>query len=154
MSSAQSESKIQLQTYERNMHWLILGVIAIALLLMAAQYPKVAFGLLGALIIGFVILYRFSDGELTRGKFRIEPEAIELDHIRMSPGYAGSYRFSGRITNQAPEASLSEFDVQTVLEDCVGGPDSCVVIGETVSRITLHVPRRHSREDPRWGRCP
>jgi hypothetical protein len=128
------------------MHWLILGVIAIALLLMAAQYPKIAFGLLGALVIGFVILYRLSDGDLTPGKALIDPAAITLDHIRMEPGYAGSYRFSGRIANHAQDATLSEISVQTAMQDCIGEPPSCIVIGEAVTRITLNIPPRQARD--------
>ncbi len=126
------------------MQWVILALVVFGLLLMSTRYPKVAFAILGALLllIGGLLMLN------TRDEKRASSRATQLELLnhKMSPGYADSYNFSGRISNNS-ESIVRETTIQVTLKDCSTDEDSsCSVIGEEVARIPLTIPPGQARD--------
>ncbi len=132
------------------MHWVLLGIIAVALLFASARYPKFAFGTLAALLGLGIALYFLSLDEVRQGQQRITVDQVLLSHVEMTRGYAGSYNFSGRLTNQSADHALREVEIRVVMSDCppqaADAADECVIIGETVKRIAREVPPGQARD--------
>ena len=77
------------------MHWALLGVIALALVVLAYRYPRLAISLLVALIFlglgGYWLQSKQQPGEA-----QISPEDVAFTAISIDPGYAGSWNLLAR----------------------------------------------------------
>jgi len=45
------------------MHWLLLGIIALALIVAAGRFPRAAFGLFAALLAGAILMLQLNPGK-------------------------------------------------------------------------------------------
>ncbi len=132
------------------MHWVLLAVIAAALLLASARYPKFAFATLGALIVLVVALYFFSEKRQSVAERRITADEVALSHVAMKKAYADSYAFSGRLENRSSEHTLSDVQVRIVMTDCppqaAEDPTACTVIGDRTVWISREIPPGQARD--------
>ena len=60
------------------MHWIILGIVALALVAISIRYPRLAFTILIALLGGAVLLLQIIPGERERAAARISVADVEL----------------------------------------------------------------------------
>jgi len=126
------------------MQWVILAFTVFGLLLLATRYPKIAFGILGALIlfIGVLLMLNTSDKKIASSR----AAELEMTNTKMTPGYADSYNFSGRISNNS-ESHIREITIQVTLKDCADDDDgSCPVIGEEIARLPVAIPAGQARD--------
>ena len=130
------------------MHWALLGVIALALVVLAYRYPRLAIGLLAVLILlglgGYWLQSKQQPGEA-----QISPEDVVFTAISIDPGYAGSWNLSARVHNQSLLTAIRELALRIERFDCPPtaqsvGPTQCEVMGEIVKFISVGVaPREH-----------
>ncbi len=126
------------------MQWALLAVIVVALFLLAGRYPKLAFGLFGAIVVAISSLLFFSreEAEIRRGK--IDPEDVMVQHVSSVPAYGGGYRITGRIGNHHSHVELKEVVLSIVVEDC--DDTGCQPVGQQEERINLRVPAGQVRD--------
>lgn len=132
------------------MHWLLLGIIALALIVVAGRHPRTAFGLFAALLAGAILMWQLNSGEKERGSALISPGDVLLSRVHFKPGYAGSFDLSGRLANQASHAQIVEVVLEVQLRDChpsdQGGIRDCQVLGTDSPRLVLAVPPGEARD--------
>ncbi len=128
------------------MQWIVLVLIVVGLLLMATRYPKIAFGILGALVLLIGILLMLGKDNEQDASSRAAQ--LKLINTQMTPGYADSYQFTGRISNQS-ETTIRQVTIQVTLKDCddASAEDaSCSIIGEELARVTVTIPPGQARD--------
>jgi hypothetical protein len=132
------------------MQWALLAVIVVALLYMSRFYPKVAFGVLGVLVIGTaVIVFTTTDiADINRSKLPIS--AVEIENPIMTPAYGGGFRFNARLLNTHQSTTLKESTLSITMLDCPqdsgDSDDSCQVIGQQDQRIIVKIPPGQARD--------
>ncbi|NKB77416.1 MAG: hypothetical protein GKR96_10350 [Gammaproteobacteria bacterium] len=129
------------------MQWVLLGIIAIALILMSSRYPKAAFSLLGLLVaITAFLFYATTDsGFLSRSK--LISSNIQIENAIMTPAYADSYRFNARLVNIDEAIALKEVTISITMFDCADETQSsCQVIGQAEERINVEIPPQQARD--------
>ena len=131
------------------MHWALLGVIALALVVLAYRYPRLAIDLLAVLMLLGFALYWWRTEQLP-GEAQISPEDVVFTAISIDPGYAGSWNLSARVHNQSLLTAIRELALRIEMFDCPPaaqsvGPTQCEVMGEVVKFISVGVaPREHN----------
>ncbi len=127
------------------MTWIAILIVAIILIAMSLHYPRVAFGLLGVLLVAGIIVYRITDSAENSGI--IAAEQLALDNLHMTTAYGDSYYLAGRIRNLS-DKSLREFSVLVQALDCPQETDSadCLIIGEKNISIFTKVPPKQARD--------
>jgi len=132
------------------MHWILLGVIALALVVTAVRYPRLAFAILVALIAGAVLMLQMIPGERERESARMSVSDVQLLMVHIAPAYAGSFDLSGRLENRSDDAELSEATLEVELRDCHDDLDraagNCPVLGVATPQIALIVPPGQARD--------
>jgi hypothetical protein len=126
------------------MQWALLAVIIIALFLLSGRYPKVAFGILGALVIAAVAIILLTEDDASLNKAKIGPGDVMVENIAGIPAYGGGYRLTGRIKNNHESAELKEVMLSIMMEDCMDS--GCEVVGQTNERVNLRVPADQARD--------
>ena len=127
------------------MHWALLGVIALALVVLAYRHPWLAINLLAVLILLGFALYWWRTEQLP-GDVQISPEDVVFTAIT---GYAKSWNLFARVHNQSLLTAIRELALRIERFDCPPtaqsvGPTQCEVMGEIVKFISLGVaPREH-----------
>ena len=123
------------------MHWIILGIVALALVAISVRYPRLAFTILIALLGGAVLLLQIIPGERERASARISVSDVELLMVNIAPSYANSFELNGRLGNHSSDAELSETTLEVRLRDCSSDlertADNCLVLGVAHPRVTL-----------------
>ena len=130
------------------MHWALLGVIALALVVLAYRHPWLAIDLLAVLILlglgGYWLQSKQQPGEV-----QISPEDVVFTAISIDRGYAGSWNLFARVHNQSLLTEMREMALRIERFDCPSAaqsvsPTECKVMGEVVKSIPLNVaPREH-----------
>lgn len=132
------------------MQWVLLAVIVAALLYMSRYYPKIAFGVLGVLVIGAaVIVFTTKDAaQLNRSKLPVE--YIKIENPVFTPAYGDGFRFNARLVNTHQSVALKETTVSITMLDCPeeagDSADGCQVIGQEDRRIIVKIPPSQSRD--------
>ena len=130
------------------MHWALLGVIALALVVLAYRHPWLAIDLLAVLMLLGFALYWWRTEQLP-GRVQISPGDVVFTVISIDPGYAGSWNLFARVHNQSLLAAVREIALRIERFDCPPtaqsvGPTQCEVMGEIVKFISVGVaPREH-----------
>ena len=130
------------------MHWALLGVIALALVVLAYRHPWLAIGILAVLMLLGFALYWWRTEQLP-GRVQISPEDVVFTAISIDPGYAGSWNLFARVHNQSLLSAIREMALRIERFDCPPtaqsvGPTQCEVMGEVVKFISVGVaPREH-----------
>ena len=132
------------------MHWIILGIVALALVAISVRYPRLAFTILIALLGGAVLLLQIIPGERERASAQISVSDVELLMVNIAPSYANSFELNGRLGNHSSDVELSETTLEVRLRDCSSDSerttDNCQVLGVAHPRVTLLVPPGQSRD--------
>ena len=89
------------------MHWALLGVIALALVVLAYRHLWLAIGILAVLMLLGFALYWWRTEQLP-GRVQISPEDVVFTAISIDPGYAGSWNLSARVHNQSLLSELQK----------------------------------------------
>ncbi len=132
------------------MQWALLAVIVAALLFMSRFYPKVAFSVLGVLVIGAtVIIFSTTDiADVNRSKLPVAD--IQIENPVMTPAYGGGFRFNARLVNTHQSTTLKESTASITMLDCPEGSgdidDNCQVIGQQDERIIMRIPPGQARD--------
>jgi len=127
------------------MTWIALLVVAVILIVMSLRYPRIAFSLLGVLLVAGVIVYRLTGGD--QNSKPIAAELLTLENLHMSKSYGDSYYLAGRIRNRSDRA-LREFSLLVQALDCPRANDDqdCQIIGEKTVSIYSKVPPKQARD--------
>jgi len=132
------------------MHWIILGILALALVAISVRYPRLAFAILIVLVGGAVVLLQIIPGERERESAQISVSEVELLMVDIAPSYANSFDLSGRLGNHSNDAELSETTLEVRLRDCSSDSEhtavDCAVLGVAHPRVTLAVPPGQARD--------
>ena len=127
------------------MQWVLLGVIIVALLYLARYSPKIAYSILGALVIGAIAIV-ISTSELGKNnRSKILADDIEIENPVMVQSYGGSYRFNARLINNNADMSAKELAISITMLDCEDEA-SCSVIGQREERVILQIPPGQARD--------
>ena len=131
------------------MHWALLGVIALALVVLAYRHPWLAIDLLAVLILLSFALYWWRTEQLP-GRVQISPEDVAFTAISIDPGYAGSWNLSARVHNQSLLTAIRELALRIERFDCPPtaqsvGPTQCEVMDEIVKFISVGVAPRERK---------
>ncbi|MGR3984806.1 MAG: hypothetical protein OD817_06080 [Gammaproteobacteria bacterium] len=133
------------------MQWLLLGVVAIALLIMSNWYPKTAFAVLGALGLAAAAIVFTTREDALLSRQQLPAADIRIENAVITPAYGDSYQFNARLTNTHASILLKESALSITMLDCPLGLDdfadeSCSVIGQSDLRINLKIPAGQSRD--------
>ena len=129
------------------MQIILLVIIVVALLYLSRYFPRIAFSILGLLVVGAgaIVLTTTDIGQNARS--RIPTENIEIENPVMTPSYGGSYRFNARLSNHHSSIELRESIVSITLMDCADESESsCKVIGQSDQRINVRIPSGQTRD--------
>jgi hypothetical protein len=132
------------------MQWALLAIIVVALLYMSRFYPRVAFGVLGVLVIGTaIIVFSTTDvADINRSKLPISD--VEIENPVMTSAYGGGFRFNARLLNTHQSTTLKESTVSITMLDCPqdsgADDDNCQVIGQQDQRIIVKIPPGQARD--------
>ena len=126
------------------MHWIVLGIVGLTLVVSASRFPRLAFALLGVLIVGAVIIVQLNSKNDERSDSLISDSEVELSQVAMTSGYAGSYDMKGILRNGSLVSSIVEVVVQVEMLDCPTQVEThrvnCNGLGWATARITKDVP--------------
>ena len=127
------------------MQWVLLAVLVAALLVLSRYFPRVAFSILGVLVVGAIaiVLTTTELGETHRSG--LPPEDIKIENPVVTEAYAGSYRFNGRFVNTNESRKARETTLSVTMLDCPQTGD-CVVIGQQEKRINQEIPAGQARD--------
>ena len=131
------------------MQWILLGVLVLALILMSARFPKLAFGLLGGLLLGVAAIVLVTGDYGLNSEKKLTPDQISLENVVLAPGYGGSYQFSSRVNNQHESVLVKEIVFSITLFDCAqpsGELSDCQIVGQSEQRTNIRVPAGQSRD--------
>ena len=129
------------------MQWLLLGVVAIALLYLSTRYPKTAFSILGVLALAAAVIVFGTRETALLDRQKLPVAALKVENPVISPAYGGSYQFNARLVNAHPSIALREFVVSITMLDCPGDSnDGCAVIGQADARINTRIPPGQARD--------
>ncbi len=145
------------------MQWILLAVVAIALLALSTRYPKTAFGILGALTLAAVVIVFTTHDEAALGRQKLPVADVDISNAVMTPAYGGSHQLYARLANKNPSRTLREVTISITMLDCPGdvagqvddqlshmasspSAASCVVIGQAAERFNVQIPPRQSRD--------
>ena len=129
------------------MQWILLLVIVVSLFYLSRYFPKTAFSILGALVIGagVMVLTTTEMAQFNRGK--IAYQDIQIENPVLTPTYAEGYRFNTRLFNANQTHSLRELVVSITMLDCASDdPESCRIIGQENERINVGIPPGQARD--------
>ncbi len=127
------------------MTWIAILAVAILLIVISMNYPRVAFSLLGGLLVAGVIVYRLTGGD--ESSKPIAAKLLALENLHMSKSYGDSYYLAGRIRNQS-DRPLREFSILVQALDCPQAIDNanCIIIGEKNISVFSNVPPKQARD--------
>jgi len=132
------------------MHWIVLGIVGLTLVVSASRFPRLAFALLGVLIVVAVITVQLNSKNDERSDSLISNSEVELFKVTLTSGYGGSYDMKGILRNRSLASSIVEVVVQIQMLDCPtqGKSDrvDCNELGRITTRITSDVPPGHNQE--------
>ena len=72
------------------MHWIILGVLALALVVISVRHPRLAFAILVVLLGSAILLLQIIPGERERQSARILVNDVDVLTVKFVPSYADS----------------------------------------------------------------
>ena len=126
------------------MQWVLPVVIVAALLYLSRYFPKVAFSVLGLLVLGAgLIVFSTTDDTYVQ----LPLENIVVENPVMTLAYGGGYRLSARLVNRDEKFVLKNTIVSVTMLDCPGKNDEgCEVIGQEDERIIVRIPPSQSRD--------
>ncbi|WP_424948027.1 hypothetical protein [Candidatus Spongiihabitans sp.] len=132
------------------MQWILLVVMVAALLYMSRFYPKAAFGVLGVLVIGALVIV-FTTNEIAQlNRSRLPVEDIKIENPVFTLAYGDGFRFNARLINTHESVTLKETTVSITLLDCPqdsGDAEAgCQVIGQADQRILVKIPPGQARD--------
>lgn len=129
------------------MQFILLFIIVIALLYLSRYFPKVAFTILGLLVLGAGVIVLTTTDVAQNSRSRLPLENIEIENPVMTPSYRGGYRFNARLTNHHDKTELLESNISITLLDCADDSEnSCKVIGQSDERINIRIPPKQTRD--------
>lgn len=135
------------------MQWLLLGIVAVALVFLSIYHPKTAFSMLFALGLAVLaaVYLTFDDGVLSRTK--LPTEAVAIENAVVAESYGGSFQFNARLVNRHQSVLLKGVVVSITMLDCPaqhdddGGDDGeCAVIGQRDAEINAKIPPGQARD--------
>ena len=129
------------------MQWILLLLIVAALLYLSRYYPRVAFGVLGVLVVGVLAFVLVTDDLALRKRSGLPADAIVIENTVVSGSYAGGFRFNARLVNHHPSLELKESVIGVTMLDCPGdSDDNCQVIGQQDRRVLVRIPPGQARD--------
>lgn len=129
------------------MQWVLLAVIAAALLYLSRYYPKIAFSVLGVLVVASIVIVFSTTDQARMKRSSLPAEDIVIENPVITGSYAGGFRFNARMVNQNPSLELKESVVSITMLDCVDEQESsCQVIGQREQRILVRIPPGQARD--------
>lgn len=129
------------------MQWVLLLVIVAALLYLARYFPKVAFSVLGALVVGALIVIILSTDGARLDRAKLPTDSIVIDNAVVSKAYGGGYRLNARLQNTHEKFDLKDAVISITMLDCKGSEQSdCQIIGQESERIIIQIPAGQSRD--------
>lgn len=127
------------------MQWAFLAIIVAALLYLARFYPKIGFGILGALVLGAIIIVLTTSDSGFDYRSRLPVEKIIIENPLMTKAYGGSFRFNARLANSHTEMELREATISITLLDCKA-ENNCQVVGQQDERVNIRIPAGQARD--------
>ena len=133
------------------MLWIVLGIIALALIITASSYPRLAFGLLAAFLGIGILLLQVIPGERESAQNMIDASHVEISQVNVVDAYAGSFDLSARVFNRALASSLSELTLRISLDDCSdpgenGQDQHCQSLGSSTVQVAVNIPANEARD--------
>ena len=131
------------------MHWIVLGIIALALIITASSYPRLAFGLLAAFLGVGILLVQVIPGERESAQNIVDASQVEISNVEVVGAYAGSFDLSARVFNHSLISSLSELTLKISLDDCSDEGESdqhCQSLGSSTVQVAVNIPANEARD--------
>ena len=135
------------------MHWIVLGIIALALIITASSYPRLAFGLLAAFLGVGILLVQVIPGERESAQNIVDASDVEISKVNVVGAYAGSFALSARVFNRSLTSSLSELTLTISLDDCSDASENdqdrdqqCQSLGSSTVQVAVNIPANEARD--------
>ncbi len=129
------------------MQWALLAIVVVGLFLISGRYPKVAFGVLGVLVIGAIIIVYATSDKAGFARQKVATSSVVVENTAVVAAYAGSYRITGRLLNQDPDTGFKEITLSIEMHDCDDlAEPSCQIVGQSIERINQLVPAGQARD--------
>ena len=127
------------------MQWVMLALIVIGLIALAGPYPRIAFGLLGGLLlIGGSFIWYSADKDPDRQD--LDPAKMAIENISVVEAYAGSHRLTGRLVNRHETAAVRETLISVDMLNCKQANVDCLVVGQDTESIIERIPPGQARD--------
>ena len=129
------------------MQFVLLAIIVGALLYLSRYFPKLAFSVLGVLVLGAIAIVFTTTDIAQNSRSRLPIDDIIIENPVMTDAYGGGYRFSARLNNSNQDIALKESIVSITMLDCPDETEQgCTVIGQSEQRVSIIVPPTQSRD--------
>ncbi len=132
------------------MQWVLLVVMVVALLYLSRFYPKVAFSVLGTLVLAAAVIVFTTTDVAQMRRARLPVDNIKVENSVVVPAYGNSFRFNARLVNTHESVTLKEATISITMLDCVSeagvSDDDCQVIGQRDEDIIIKIPPRQVRD--------
>ena len=130
---------------------LFLIVLVVVIIAVAVWFPRFrsTMGVTLISVIAAIGLIIWQDTQERTSEFqRIQPSQASLSHMEERPGLnSRSFVVSGRLQNDAADATILGATLQATLEDCHGSDGSeCEVIGQEHVDVSLEIPPAQARD--------
>ena len=129
------------------MQWVLLAVIVAALLYLSRYQPKIAFSVLGVLVVASVAIILSTTDVAKVNRSKLQPGDIVIENPVITGSYAGGFRFSARLVNSNEDFELKESAISITMLDCEDESQAnCQVIGQQEERILVRIPPGQARD--------
>lgn len=125
-----------------------IGVIIVALLLLAYRRPALGFGMLGVLIAFALSAYLYTRYVLPENERGITLDKVSLIDLQVITGYANAKLLTGTVANTSTDFPVQTLTIESLLFDC---PDAnstaadCREIRRQENTIKLFIPIEEHR---------
>ncbi len=132
------------------MQWILLAVIVVALLYLSRFYPKVAFALLGVLVMGTAVIVFTTTDVAQRHRSRLPVADLKIENPIITSAYGDGFRLNARLLNTHESVTLKSTIISITMLDCAEDAgefsDDCQVIGQEDQRVIVNIPPGQVRD--------
>lgn len=129
------------------MQWVLLAVIVAALLYLSRYRPKIAFSVLGVLVVASIAIILGTTDLAKVNRSKLQPEDIVIENPVITGSYAGGFRINARLLNNNTDYELKESAISITMLDCEDeSQTNCQVLGQQEQRILVRIPPGQARD--------
>jgi hypothetical protein len=126
------------------MRWLVIAVIALVISSLVMRFSRLAAVLIIAAVAVIGAFAWYQEHELAASKRRIPLDQVELVDFKLVKPDRNTRELMGRIRNHSTRYTITEADLEVVMDDCRNG--HCDTVDQTRVIFTEPIPPEQARD--------